>query len=59
MKKRDTRFLDRLDEIALHGECARRTTSPKNRRERLTQARKLVRKLGNHADSQDDDGDDD
>jgi hypothetical protein len=59
MKKRDSRFCDKIDAIALHSEIARRTPDAKNRRERLTEARKLVRKLANHRDSEDDEYDDD
>ena len=58
MKKRDQRFIEKIDGIALETECARRSLVPKTQRERLIEARALLRKLAAHKDAQDDEYDD-
>jgi len=59
VKKRDIRFLQRVDGVSLEAECAKRSTVPKSQRERLAECRRLVRKLAAHRDTEDDEYDDD
>jgi hypothetical protein len=58
MKKRDQHFLERMDAVALECECAKRSIVPKARRERLAEARRLLRKAASHPDALDDDDED-
>jgi len=57
VKKRDQRFLDRVAGIALETECAKRSTVPKSQRERLAEARRLLRALAGHPCAADDEDD--
>ena len=59
MKKRDSRFHAKVDEISLSSERSRLPGKPKERRAQLAEARRLVRELAAHPSCRDEAADDD